>query len=64
MATRPVKQSSINGSVQRDPTDNPASPDEVSEPGSDIDLKTLAEKVYALLKKDLQIERERLGRRR
>lgn len=30
----------------------------------EIDLETLAEKVYRLLKEDLQVERERLGRHR
>jgi hypothetical protein len=30
----------------------------------DIDLQTLAEEVYALLRRELRLERERQGRRR
>lgn len=31
-------------------------------PASEVDLKTLAEKIYQLLKEEARIERERLGR--
>lgn len=40
---------------------NATEPDEAV---PDVDLSALANKVYALLKRDLQIERERLGHRR
>lgn len=33
-------------------------------PSQDIDLQTLANKVFALLKQELRVERERLGRNR
>ena len=41
-----------------------ASPESAQEPAEsqEIDLQTLAEKVYALMKQELRIEQERQGR--
>ncbi|HMR68449.1 MAG TPA: phage tail protein [Anaerolineae bacterium] len=50
---------SIISSIQR--SANPT-PDASEEAASDIDLPALAKKVYALMKSELQVERERLGR--
>lgn len=44
-------------------TAEPAAPAEAAQPASEIDLSALADKVYALLKHDVTVERERLGRK-
>jgi phage tail-like protein len=50
--------------VQRALTnDVPAAPAAAAPPASEIDLSALADKVYSLLKHDVTIERERLGRK-
>jgi phage tail-like protein len=45
--------------VQREITDNPVSNPPSSQP--DVDIHSLAQKVYQLLKEELRVERERLG---
>jgi phage tail-like protein len=50
--------------VQRALTsDVPAAPAAAAQPASEIDLSALADKVYTLLKHDVTVERERLGRK-
>ena len=56
---RDTRRSSKPKSAQSDaPTDQGA------QVGQEIDLQTLADKVYKLLKQELELEQERLGRSR
>ena len=51
------------GVVQRALTDEPGAANPAAEPETDIDVSALAEQVYALLKDDLRVEQQRLGRK-
>ena len=57
---RDARRSSKPESAQ---SDAPAT-DQEAQVGQEIDLQTLADKVYKLLKQELELERERLGRSR
>jgi hypothetical protein len=61
MAERQAESSSIPGSIQPG-QDPPRSNVEQASPGSTIDVDALAQRVYALLKREVLIERERAGR--
>jgi hypothetical protein len=62
MESRQMESSSIPGSEQ--PGHDPLQSDvEQASPGSTVDVDALAQRVYALLKREVLIERERIGRR-
>jgi hypothetical protein len=54
MSTTPNQPSEV-----KPPTETPAA----SQGRPAVDLRALAEKIYALLKEELRLERDRLGRR-